>query len=1248
MRNISRSRGRSSALLAAALLFLCLAPGLTVLAAEAGNTDPPPGETAACTETIPISTVPGPSTEPEASLPAEATEAMEPTGAAEATEATEADGAAESAEFAGTEAPEAALDGPAPAVTALEGEEEAMADTLWYSVSPEDILPTDILAVTITQGPQTWALSSENGSLHAPAATAVLLENGVMRSQGPALRWKLEKTDAGLCLRPENAQTRLYTDNGSDALRIGELGDPYWILSQETLFHPYTGRYLRVDPERGIWQAVPEYPEDQTLAFWRQARTAPVTAQPSGGVLNDGQMVTLSCSDPAADIWYALSSDGEAYSGFQPFTGPIAMDAEASALYVKAYTLSADSPASPEAVFAYTRAPTAASKPDWALPFQFYFGQLHSHTVLSDGVASLEDTFRYAAGVEGLDFFAVTDHSDSFQNSSLGSIARDGSTVSADWAAGKAAASAVTSETFVGLFGYEMSWPEGKNLGHIGTFATPGWQSWKQADFSSLERYYQALNTVPEAVGQFNHPGEFYGCFADFSNRTAAYDQNMALLEVGGEGDFRAYAAYDQALDAGWHVAPTSSLASRLSGWSDTARTVLLAPALTESALYDAMRGRRAYATDDSDLEVYFTLNGAPMGSILPIQEDCTVSAYLYDPTDSALGLVEVITDGGQVAASQRVEAAWAQLSIQVPGGYDHYYLRITQADGDVAVTAPVWVDSFQDMGIQSFAADTALAVQGQELRLTVTLFNEETVPFQVSAVALYAGNELVYTMTEPGTVAPAATLELPLSYTHQSPGIISLRVQVTGSVNGQPRSYEKTLSAGAHAPQQVGDILIGGSQDALARFTSIAGEADMRTTVFSGDFPSGGKLLLVTQPQGMLERGFTENVKRFLAGGGSLIVLGQAGADQALNGLLADIGSTLRFGGAVSDLDGPGFYNSDAAWCEPLDPESFFYFHGGCAVLPGSGTWLVKAPGTGSVLLAWEETPYGGSVFAAGSPFLTDTEMPVPKSKWDPASANQQLLESILGAHRQTLPLHTVREAREGQAGELFRIQGYATTGTSNPHTTFPGTLCIQDASGGIPVTDFTASGIPVGTPLEIVGYRQEDGGNAVLSLIDFQILEVAPYRCVPKTLSCADAMDYAAHGGELVQVEATTIAVEYTADGKGVSRLTLQDKRGGVAVVIIGDNIHSGSRRTNTLAAHIKPGRIVRAMGILYLEAGAGVLRARNCDEVVYVPPIPPRGNPRTGDGILAAFPLLLSSGGALAAVAWVRKRKRGHGCR
>ena len=113
-----------------------------------------------------------------------------------------------------------------------------------------------------------------------------------------------------------------------------------------------------------------------------------------------------------------------------------------------------------------------------------YFGTLHGHSNLSQGTAEPENCYQDAAD---MDFFALTDHSDSFDNPASLSDSSD----SLAWATGKTAAAAATNSDFVGLFGFEMSW--GNGLGHISTFCTPGFVSWRQEGFLHFGTDYKTF-----------------------------------------------------------------------------------------------------------------------------------------------------------------------------------------------------------------------------------------------------------------------------------------------------------------------------------------------------------------------------------------------------------------------------------------------------------------------------------------------------------------------------------------------------------------------------------------------------------------------------------------------------------------------------------------------------------------------------------------------------------------------------------
>ena len=146
-------------------------------------------------------------------------------------------------------------------------------------------------------------------------------------------------------------------------------------------------------------------------------------------------------------------------------------------------------------------------------------------------------------------------------------------------------------------------------------------------------------------------------------------------------------------------------------------------------------------------------------------------------------------------------------LELPAPGGRSYYYLRITQPDGDVAVTAPVWMDGYDDIGIGSFTSDTLTPVRDEEIGLTVELYNDEPVDFDRGiALSLYAdGKTLVSTVSDPGDSGGAwGRWSHTFSHAHSELGVTELRVVAAGSVNGEKRTYEKTLSLSFHVPEQV------------------------------------------------------------------------------------------------------------------------------------------------------------------------------------------------------------------------------------------------------------------------------------------------------------------------------------------------------------------------------------------------------------------------------------------------------------
>lgn len=892
--------------------------------------------------------------------------------------------------------------------------------------------------------------------------------------------------------------------------------------------------------------------------------------------------------------------------------------------------------------------PATLSEPAEPAGPGLYFGLLGAHSDLSEGTGTVEDLFQSAANMPNLDFFAVTDHSDSFDNMDSADIRIDSTALSADWAAGKAAAAAVTSSSFAGLFGYEMNWPSQMKLGHISTFGTPGFQSRTQEPYrnntGALENYYAALASVPGSVSCFNHPGTQYGSFNGFQPYCADADRAISLLEL----DFAANDSlryYIQALDRGWHLAPTAGQSIYDAGWPDTGtRTAVQAQSLTEAGILEALKNCRAYATEDPDLEVAYSMDGHDTGSRLALRhtgDRADISVSIHDPTDGAACTVEIITAGGKTAVIQSLDSSSGRLSFSLPPVSGYYFLHITQPDGDRAVTAPIWLDAEEDLGIASLSCNTSVPTQQEPLSLTAVLHNGENVDFLVESLEVLADGNTVAEDSSLTRIRADSTLSHPFTFSLDCVGLTRITVRLSGTLEGSRRSFESSLEINLRQPEQISEVLTGNDQNSqpysLEILSSMAADNNIRFRA-GAELPADSfrncRFLLITSPAQPFSSDFLAAASDFVSAGGSIVLCGQgdnSGRNEELNRLLSAIGSTLRITDQpVQDMENndgdPSRINTDRihhslSWCEGISENQVYRAVSACAVDPGQGQWMVKArPTAGSgedVLLACEELPGGGTVFAAGSLFLSDEDLAAPANLWEEPYANRSIAENLLGIGGEALPRSTIAQARTGNDGQLFRIQGYVTAGTSNAANTFPDTLYLQDDTGGVAVIPFPGGEIQPGTPIEVTGYAGTKNGNRILKLSSWKVLEGNLYQYPPLEGNWDSILDTVSNGGRLIQVEGICREI-YCREDDTLAGCLLEDTHGNTAVIQIEDHI-GGSDGNNDLHRTIRSYRTVRAIGLLHIDDyGNTVIRVRNCDEVVWVPPRY-YWNPRTGDFLL-----------------------------
>lgn len=236
---------------------------------------------------------------------------------------------------------------------------------------------------------------------------------------------------------------------------------------------------------------------------------------------------------------------------------------------------------------------------------QAYFGLLHAHTSDSDGQLTPRDAFETGRDAAGLDFMAVTDHSDFWHLS-----ARD------EFANLKVVAADVSTPSFVALAGFEYSsfW-----LGHYVVLESETART--TYDDVTLDDFYDWLSTNERALIAFAHPGfHAHRTHQDFGrlrldNRLVEKMFGMEVVHMnqykpGMRGFSEKYSFFDEAFHNGWNVGPLASQDNHKPSWGiqDGNRIGVLLPNLSRETLLEALRVRRFYATMTPQLQLSVNL----------------------------------------------------------------------------------------------------------------------------------------------------------------------------------------------------------------------------------------------------------------------------------------------------------------------------------------------------------------------------------------------------------------------------------------------------------------------------------------------------------------------------------------------------------------------------------------------------------------------------------------------------------------
>jgi hypothetical protein len=335
---------------------------------------------------------------------------------------------------------------------------------------------------------------------------------------------------------------------------------------------------------------------------------------------------------------------------------------------------------------------------------RIYWGDLHGHSGLSDGTGTPVDYYRYARDIAALDVAALTDHDHwgmetLSQNPDLWEGIRE--QTRAFHEPGR----------FVTLLGYEWtSWLHGHR--HVLYFSDEG-RVLSSVDpaFESPLQLWDALRGEPVLTVTHHTAGgpiaanweippdpelEPVTEVSSVHGSSEAPDSPRVIYQPV-EGNFAR-----EALDRGYRLGFVGSgdghdghpglshLASPNGGL-----VAILAEELTRAGILEALRARRAYATNGPRIVLHVTLDGAPMGSSVEggegpprVLEVTVVAPDVLDRIDLVRSGSIVQTVPGTGSRELRVTETVADLE-----SGEYLYVRVVQADGGAAWSSPFFVD---------------------------------------------------------------------------------------------------------------------------------------------------------------------------------------------------------------------------------------------------------------------------------------------------------------------------------------------------------------------------------------------------------------------------------------------------------------------------------------------------------------------------------------------------------------------------
>jgi hypothetical protein len=330
--------------------------------------------------------------------------------------------------------------------------------------------------------------------------------------------------------------------------------------------------------------------------------------------------------------------------------------------------------------------------------YSVYYGSFHNHTGISDGSGMPRDAYTYAKCRAGLDFLGISDH--------------DYCLTPDTWQSLKDAADACTVDSVFAAF-WGLEWTS-DTYGHMTVVNAGDYTTGSNPGTKTLQLLCSWL-TERDCFAMFNHPGEV-NVNDEFDHFLGPVCDKIAGMELWNKG--RSFSSfyyadgyfsndsskgfYDEALGRGWKIGASGGFDDHAGTWGTASdfRVAVLAKNLFRRDIFEAMLARRFYSTLDKNIALSFRFGENEMGS--NIRSGTSGLRILASDGDGEIVSEVILFD--KTHAKRRIwhpDATVVDITDTVSAGNgDYYYVKVTQEDGDEAISSPIWVADSNTVGV--------------------------------------------------------------------------------------------------------------------------------------------------------------------------------------------------------------------------------------------------------------------------------------------------------------------------------------------------------------------------------------------------------------------------------------------------------------------------------------------------------------------------------------------------------------------